>query len=271
MSLRKSFFCGFLLLAISGISLALENSVGGNAKIASMGFSQVVNSQSFLANPANLATSKLAITLANTELYGIGLNYNYLEATLGIGNNWRVSIGFESMVDKDLIDNSGYSQQFGAIGIAKKLTKNMQLGLNLIKAQYDFFNEDMGSGYSVDTGLIYGPLRIAKTNCNVGVKVENVVAQRKYTTDRKEVLSPTAIFGFKASLKDLIYVMDLKEKDFRCGVEYNLLPSLALRAGLNNGELTLGLGVSRAPIRIDYAYWLSEIGATHRIGSMISF
>lgn len=260
----------FLCLAIP--TLAIENNVGGNVKVAGMGFTQVSNNSSFIANPASFEESKIFITAANTELFGSGVIYNYLEGGFRFRTNWNLNFGFESVIDKDKIDNSGYSQKMLTIGVAKKIRDRFQLGFNISQTGYGLFEEVTGNGIALNLGVFYSPFFILGNNeTGISFKIDNLVARREYKTDRNEIPKTGFTLGLNLRNNNYVYVMDVKSGDFRCGVEYCILPSLFLRGGINNGEPTLGVGVIQGPIRIDYAYWLSELGATHRIGSSISF
>lgn len=259
----------FLCLAIP--TLAIENNIGGNAKIAGMGFTQVSNNSSFIANPASFEESKIFCTVANTELFGSGVIYNYFEGGFRFKTNWNLNFGFESVIDKDKIDNSGYSQRVLAIGVTNKLKERIQLGFNISQIGYGLFDEDAGKGFFLDLGMFFSPFFIRNNKMGIGFKIDNLAARREYKTDRNEIPKTGFSLGLNLRNNNYMCAMDLKSGDFRWGVEYCILPTLFLRGGLNNGEPTLGVGVIRGPIRIDYAYWLSELGATHRIGSSISF
>ncbi len=257
-------------------TLALENDVGGNPANAGMGFTQVVNSLSFFANPAAFGDAKALFSMANTELYSSGVFYNYLEAACFSKSNWKISIGYESVKDKDNIDNSGYCQKVEAVGLSKRINPFFSLGINILMEQHKLFNETIRSCNSLNVGTIYGPVTIYGYNAFLGAKINNLAAQQKYKTKEDENPWPLVSCGLSINSSDnsLKYVMDLKEMDgldFRCGFEYKATQSLFLRAGLNNGEPTLGLGISRTPFNIDYAYWFSGLGATQRIGFSVLF
>jgi tetratricopeptide (TPR) repeat protein len=55
------------------------------------------------------------------------------------------------------------------------------------------------------------------------------------------------------------------------GFEYVINKFLALRAGVNNNNLTMGLGFLNPQWQLDYAFWNSELGDTHRVSATMKF
>jgi hypothetical protein len=273
-SMKQQNVCFYLIIFLmlsSGVVLALENNISGNGRIAGMGFAQVANSSGFFSNPANFDEARITLNMVNSELFETGVIYSHFETGFKLLHSLQLNFGFESVADHDLYDNSGYGQKLLAIGVTSKLHSIWKVGASFSQSSYMLFDDVSGNGYAMNLGLCYGPLHIRKAKLNIGVKLDNLLAQRTYKSERKE--TPQTLFSLGVQLRTdtLIYAVDLLSEEYRFGFEYQVIPPLALRAGWDNKQLTLGIGVLRGPIRIDYAYWLAEVGPTHRIGTSLSF
>jgi len=267
-----NFFCSVIILLVFwGNVFALENNISGNARIAGMGFTQVVNDSGLFSNPAGFTEERIVINISNSELFETGVIYNYLETGLRISEKLIINFGYESVVDRDQFDNSGYGQRLIAFGVAAKMHSALQVGVSLSQSKYMLFENASGSGYSLNIGVGYGPKQVGKAKLNLGFKIDDMLAQRTYKSKRTEMPQTQISLGGQLRTDNLIYAVDLQSDSFRFGLEYQVIPALALRAGFEEGQLTLGVGISRGPIKIDYAYWLAEVGATHRISTGLSF
>lgn len=266
----------FLVLALIFIffisaSSAFENNIGGNSKNAGMGFAQVASNRGLLSNPASFSDKMLQLSMTRSELYEIGLFYNYWEGSIRLSNSLRAGFGYEFVTDEDPIDNSGFGQELFVMGVAFKLIDNLQVGVNLSKNVFKLLDEEIGNGYACDIGVLAGPFMFGSLKLTTGLEYKNVYARRDYESGRVEKPERELLLGLNAKCGKLSAAMDLQQEDFRLGVEYQLLSSLALRAGMMDGQPTLGLGISLGKFEIDYAFWLSELEATHRICSVLSF
>lgn len=257
-----------IIIPLSNI-MGFENNIGGKTTNAGMGFTKVIENLSFLSDLSY--APKSMVSFANTDLYGAGLVYNDAEAVFRLKSSLDLRFRYESMVDKDRIDNSGYSQRLGAVGLIMGLTDFFRIGMDFSKLGFRLHDQAIGNGYELNMGALYGPLSFADFNMLLGVKIDRLASLRRYETNREEVSKPDINYGINIAKNNFQYAMDFKSGDFRCGVEYYIMPYVALRAGMSNGQPTLGLGILRKPFSIDYAFWLSDIGATHRIGSSVNF
>lgn len=272
MKSQRVFICAAIVLLIQiGNVVALENNISGNARISGMGFAQVANDNGLLSNPAGFAEESFTINSSNSELFATGVIYNYYEIGFKLSSSLQLKIGYESVEDHDQFDNSGYGQKLMALGLAVRLGPAIRVGATISQSQYMLLGERTGTGYSLDVGVGYGPKRLGAAKLNWGLKIDDLSAQRKYTTSRKEIPQTQVSLGGQLSTDHLIFAADLQSDSFRCGIEYKVVPSLSLRAGLEKGQLTVGVGISRSFMRIDYAYWLAEVGPTHRISTGFSF
>ena len=263
----------FLILGLSCSCLALENNIWGNARIAAMGFAQVAgleDSSSLLANPASLGQSPFSLSISRSELYAIGVFYNYIVGSILFSPNWRLGLCVEFIEDQDLIDNSGFYQQTTAIGIANRINDKLQMGINIRGIQNKLFNEAVGSGRAIDIGLRMSSWQLGKAKFNVGLKLENLISFKQYESGRRESPDRNVQIGVNMDTGNTIYALDLKNDGFSCGLEHKVTSFLALRAGLIDGQPTMGIGIKQGFFRLDYAYWLADVGVTHRFGTTLS-
>lgn len=254
--------------------LAFENNIVGNARVAGMGFTQAAytgKASTFFANPANIGKEKISLTATRLDLFGTGMFYELCETSLKITPRWEVGVAYELVHDKDIIDNSGYEQRFATFRLANQINAKLQLGMNFKTQQYRFFEERIGSGNAIDFGIQVGPFYAADRKIFLGLKIEDMVAFRNYVSQRRETPKPKWLFGGSLVHGDLIYAIDLRDKDLRMGLEYQVASTLALRAGLADGQSTLGFGIKNGRLQIDYAYWIAEVNATHCVSSCVAF
>ena len=255
-------------------TLALEY-IGGDGRAASLGFTQIATNEScnFLGNPATIGRKKLDLIFSSSELYGIGIFNNNMALGVNLTPHIRLGLGFEELVDKDDIDNSGYGQRLLNFGVAFALKPQWRVGLNFHADRFFLETENIGSGQGVTLGLHSGPWHLGQTDLNAGFVVKDIAfAKRSYTTDTDEVPPITFEYGLNAKRGSFLFQGDLVDENIRMGVEYEISSGLDLRAGLIDKQPTFGFGVKLGCLQVDYSYWLSPIGsATHRISNRISF
>jgi hypothetical protein len=263
-----------LLVLLAYPSLALKNNIGGNARISAIGFTQVAGGSeesSLLANPASFGSSSFSISLARTELFSLGVFYNYFESSIRLSPKWRASFCLETLEDEDIVDNSGYCQKSIVVGLTNKINERLQIGVSINDSRSKHFDEAMGSGKALSFGLKAGLWDIGKARFDAGVKVENLVSFKEYESGRKETPEKNIVLGFGIGSGNRIYALDLAKDSIRCGFEYKISELLNLRAGFVDGQLTTGIGIRNGYIKFDYAYWLASAGVTQRLGTTFSF
>lgn len=133
---------------------------------------------------------------------------------------------------------------------------------------------DEGSGVLVDTGLIYkiGSYKVAGTpgTVQVGISANNLVGDD--LGDAAD-LDPHVDLGFSTRIgEDLLLALDYVDitgdmgdddnagKRIHMGVEYQVKPGVALRAGLNQGYPTVGIGLAAKRVVFDIATYAEEKG-----------
>lgn len=261
-----------MFLIYTGLAFSNNLSIGGNARLSGAGFSKVAitnDNASLLANPASVGVAPFMFSMARSELFGLGIFYNYFEGSV-FKQQWRFGFSFESIKDQDLLDNSGYYQQLLTIGIARRLN-NLQVGVNVRGTEYKLLDEPMGTGKAIDLGLKVGPLQLERWEVNTGLKIDNVLSSKQFESGREENPETKYTFGVSMGRDNKLFSIDLGSDGFSCGFEYDVLEALALRAGIVEGQPTIGIGLKQGYLQIDYAFWLANAGVTHRVGTTLVF
>jgi hypothetical protein len=139
-----------------------------------------------------------------------------------------------------------------------------------------------GSGFAFDLAyrmkfpnLNIGP--IAMSDMSLGVTGKNILGSVNYDA-HGESMAMTVRLGVAARVASLVVVssdLDLAGR-FHFGVEYDLIPTFAVRAGMmtqaGGMSITLGLGLNVQGFILDYAYIThSTLSGTHRVSLSIDF
>jgi hypothetical protein len=166
------------------------------------------------------------------------------------------------------------AQQAAILSYAREVTGWLSFGLNL-----KFINEDIPpvnvNGYGADLGLMFTP----SDYISFGLCVLNVVPVNIKMVDKAESFPVTIKFGTALKLfgDRVIPVLDVvqelagKDLKFRMGIELYPIQQAAVRAGLDETELTFGAGFYLKPYRVDYSLSHQELGFTHRISLTFAF
>jgi hypothetical protein len=144
------------------------------------------------------------------------------------------------------------------------------------------------TGYGLDAGLLWkgngNSLPVLKP-LSLGVDIQNLIAPRLTLVDATDKY-PSAItlgLAYRFLNNNLLTAVDLNKTENRSvkvhiGGEYILLKMLALRAGLDETELTAGMGFTWENYSLDYAFayhdaWAGheDLGASHRFGLTVKF
>ena len=144
------------------------------------------------------------------------------------------------------------------------------------------------TGYGLDTGVYWkgnGKSLPILQPLSIGLNIQNLVAPRITLIDDtdKYPLALTLGLAYRFLNNNLITAIDLNKTQDRqlkvhLGSEYVFAKMLALRAGLDETELTAGLGFTWQNYSLDYAFayhdaWAGheDLGASHRFGLTVKF
>jgi hypothetical protein len=136
------------------------------------------------------------------------------------------------------------------------------------------------SSYGVDLGALTNYKKLT-----IGLSVQNLIAPKltlMEDTD-KYPLAATVGFSYRFFNNNLLTAIDLNKTENRqmkvhLGAEYTLMKMLALRAGIDETEVTSGVGFTWNNYALDYAFayhdaWkgYEDLGIAHRFGLTVKF
>jgi|GEM_PF-5433646 len=162
---------------------------------------------------------------------------------------------------KNIIGYTEISKTMFSFGYARRLTERARIG-----GSFKLLNNDLsgfkGSGYSFDLGGKYEINR----KFDIGLNLQDVFSSFDWDSGREEDIPMTirAGIGYSSARKDFKVGVDLiNQQDgdsyFSFGGEYKISELCNLRAGLKDGEVTMGIGLSYDNWDFDYAYMAGEI------------
>jgi hypothetical protein len=160
-----------------------------------------------------------------------------------------------------------------------RLSKIFTVGLN-IKYLKQLLADNSSTGLGIDAGGLYEVFNGFKVGCNLQ-DVTKTKLKWDSASKHEDVIPLSVKFGAAytkqaPSLKSVVtlsWSLDTKYgTEMHYGLEWWLMKILALRVGLNAGELTVGTGLRLSNFQVDYAFiGHDDLGNTHRISTSIRF
>ncbi|MFC1712917.1 PorV/PorQ family protein [Candidatus Poribacteria bacterium] len=159
-----------------------------------------------------------------------------------------------------------------------QLSENFSAGANL-KIIRQSMSAHSSSGYGIDIGALYQLFDGFK----VGLNLQDVPRTRiKWDLTNHEDEIPFSVRAGAAytgqipslmSIFTISFAVDTKyDTETHYGAEWWLVRTLALRLGLDEGELSAGCGLRVATFQVDYAFiGHDDLGSTHRISTSVQF
>ena len=203
-----------------------------------------------------------------SELFDLGLTYNAHKIKL-FSPRADFVLGIASLLDKDIVDDLGYSEKGAFVQLDYKVMDTLKVGACVEHEKYLLQEENIGNGWRNTVRIQTGPYACKLGNYEVGVSTGNIV--RKFSSGREEKRAVDTELYFRLDNNSTLFAMSINKNEIHFGTEYSLSNNIILRAGLNGKEPTFGLGVKLNRLKLNYAYWLSEAGATQLFGSSYSF
>lgn len=139
--------------------------------------------------------------------------------------------------------------------------------------------EVTASGVTADVGALY---RSPWPGLDIGAAVRNIGSRARFTRDDEELPLAIALGAAYRPTARLLVALDYestRNQDgvVRAGLEYRVIPALAIRAGYNGSNetdngLTFGAGFAFNDIQLDYAYVpFGDLGKSHRVSAEVAF
>jgi hypothetical protein len=288
-----AFVCAFIASGLLSLAHAYSNpdfflKQGVGARQLGMGNAGTAvadDASAVFFNPAGLAYLKnLELTTMHSEAYDFDIKYDYLSLVLPlihgrvIGVSGAVLKTDQIPITKDRIPNIvNYvedKEQVTMISYGHKISRHAAVGFTLKDIKhYLYFKEAVGS--EADFGFLYNP---SKT-ISLGLNLQDVLpGEMKWSTGVTDSIPLTIRGGIAFKLPDWGSLITLdadkvQDRDVKLngGWEYQFNETFLARAGVNDGQGTLGFSLTRYGWRFDYAYMRAELGEVQRFSATTRF
>jgi len=158
---------------------------------------------------------------------------------------------------------NNYSLSYG-----RKMSDRRSYGGTLKLLRHSLFDASANG-----LGLDWGGLFKMSDRTKIGVVLKNLGASLKWNTasGNKDSIPVTSVVGVAYQWKPkILTALDIEKtgsEDFKAkfGVEGKITESIALRAGVNNKNFSIGAGFKSKEWNFDYAFYDEELGANQRI------
>ena len=273
---------------------------GAGNRAAAMGAAFVAavdDASAMVWNPAGLGfVPRAELQAVQSGDLGLGMTESYAAFALP---SWRWGAAGMAL------------RHFGAGGIEQRDSRNVLLGETLsdqqlelaigygrawgqawsvggaVKLQHQSLAGFSGSGLGLDVGMSVRPAAAFGVTApwaqglSWGLALRNVI-EPAIRLDLESVADPMSIrtgLAWRTLLPSgggLLTEVDVSRAAgvtprLHAGLEYRVLPSAALRVGLNDGVLTAGTGLRWRDLGLDYAFEDNAIAPAHRAGVTVQF
>jgi len=167
------------------------------------------------------------------------------------------------------------ANQAVTLSYAKDIVSWLGIGINLKLISENIFDKN-AIGYGADIGLMWVPSEYF----SFGLSVINALPPSIKLNETAENFPIVIKSGFALKLfgERIIPVMDIekelskKDLKFKFGIEGYPLQNLALRAGMDETEITFGIGYTFMKYyKFDYSLSSQELGLSHRASFTLAF
>jgi tetratricopeptide (TPR) repeat protein len=240
--------------------------------------------------------SRSEFQASHAGYYGFGIDEQYASIVLP---HWRWGTfsatvqhfgadDIELRDDRNALVASGLSDSETEVlfGYGRSVGEMWGVG-GTLKVQHLSLAGFSGSGVGMDVGVVVRPLLALAPNSphrrrlSVGLAVRNAI-EPKIRLASDAVPDPTgvrvgaAMFVPFTGGRNVLAALDVEKTSdmntrYHAGFELRVHPSLAVRAGTNDGTFSSGAGVSWRQVTVDYTYEGNDLGQVHRIGATVAF
>ena len=277
-------FIGLILIIIvlGALPVAAKNGIdleiaGVGARPMGMGRASVAvadDANVIFSNPWGLGLQKSwGFTSMSTKLLGrveykmLGGVYPTDHGTLGIGYLAAITPAGYLTTDKSSLDSApslSYGSSLLLVSFGRDLNEvvnvssglgKLSVGANLKAVSNNLSGAaGSGSGSSLDVGFIFQP----KANVMTGLNFKNLGGTVNWANGSKEDLPLITNLGGTVKFEKGLAALDLEFEGgsmlVHGGIEYRPFKLIALRAGLDQSNLTGGVGIKVDGFSFDYAY-----------------
>lgn len=266
--------------------------VGVGAKPLAMGGAYTAVADDINAlywNPAGIVTYRSSQIMLQSNPLELGGAYHYLAYTQPMYSlgSFGVSIANVSSGDLDRVDQNNIvsgsyqARETAYMGsYAYQFNDLLSVGTTL-KGVENVIDGRKASGYGFDVGALY---QIKEEKYKVGAVIRNLVApQYKYATESEKFPTILRLGGAAYFFEDrLLTTLDLDKTiglsqgiKWHMGAQTYFMQNLFFRAGLNQTEVTGGLGFRWNTLEVDYAAGLQteyqDFGMSNKISVKVLF
>lgn len=289
--LKKVFVCLItLFVCLAGTTAAAERgafaAVGIGARPLGMGgaFVAVADTPDALYwNPAGVGQlSKTQVSSMQTDLFGLGIQYNWLAAVQPVGK-YTFGIGYNGLDASKAFGDFPYQEGsvLGSVaGEAVIYGQHLRWGANLkynfLKGGSDLVNTEQ-TGLGIDIGLLYqkDALKLGFVVRDLYTRLAGELVEESMSEDVVNVIPPDVALGASFITGPVLWTLDISglatEPKVHAGVEYAVNNQVSLRAGYKAGMFTVGLGMKTGSWVLDYAYNTHQVGDAQRFSVGIIF
>lgn len=260
--------------------------IGVGARALGMGgaFVAVANDPTAIYwNPAGLASLKSSeIASMYTNQFGLGAHFSFLAFGQPWGEKKGWAIGFVNLSLGQIpitgLDENGRPVVIGYIGSSESsllLAYGQTLFGSALGITVKGIRQTLANESSVGLGIDLGARILFIQNFSLGVIVKNGFVN--WSTGERVVFPAQAILGVayhpfsRLTLAFDAGLQSGRRIELHTGVEYLIIPQLALRLGLDRGKLTAGAGFAIRQFELDYALMFHSLGLSHRLSFGMKF
>lgn len=223
-------------------------------------------------NPAGLINAKKQQLSLNHFPMLLGTFYNsasYVQPLLDFGSVgaalYRVYSGDIMTYDSSDVagDTTVFEEYKATISYARQVTEHLSAGVNVNMFSFSMFDVS-GMGFGADAGLLYEPFDFLA----IGLACHNIIRPEIQLSGSKDVLPQIYSAGvlFKLEIKPvgIKLAADVSRNElinsfkYRAGLELKTFGIIALRAGLNDGQINAGAGLELFGAQLDYSYIMDD-------------
>lgn len=248
-------------------------------------------------NPGGLAfVARRELQASHTNLFGIGFSEQYMSFVLP---SWRFGTasltartfgvgGVETRDDRNVLigEDLSSNEMEVALGFGRRVGDFWGVG-GAVKIQRQSVGESADIGIGLDLGVRTYPLAAMGSTSALadrltfGLALRNALQPRLRLVE-DSVSDPSVLrtgIGYQQPVgegRSITWALDLESTNdmdprVHAGVELSLVPALALRGGMNAGNLEAGVGTRLGDFGFDYVFEDNTLGSIHRFGLNYAF
>ncbi|OGS02848.1 MAG: hypothetical protein A2339_01865 [Elusimicrobia bacterium RIFOXYB12_FULL_50_12] len=231
------------------------------------------SSASYWNHAAMTMLNRQELTLLHSILWE-ETNYNFLGYVYPMTSRRALGLNLVRMGSTGFVRRSLYNENLGtfdvsemgaSISYAQTLGRKLMIGAGVkyLTRSVDTYSNAL---YGLDASLLYQVLE--KTR--VAARAENVAAFADASTDDVLPLLTRVGVAHKMFGDRFTLSADYEPGKWFAGAEAVFSP-LALRAGINSDEITVGIGLLFSGYQLDYALSQHALGLSHRVSVALRF